>query len=150
MSQPLQVTPSIQNGTVGPGLWRVVGGEHCSWSQNGPYKGNWRGGDAFDLHDVQHGPVYAEVVPAVGSFQASGVGRSGSPAVRDLPLATPGQPFGPGDFRVGVPSSAPGTYTAPGWKLEPPYLSCTWACVRNFTFGANTIIASGARSPTSR
>jgi hypothetical protein len=135
-SEPLQVTHTLQNGTAGPGLWRSLGGDNCSWAQNGTYKGNWRGGDNIDQHAMHGGPVYAQILDTPGSFTSYDCVTfwlSGGPF--DRPLATPGQPFGPGDFRIG-PEIAPGTYTAPGGR-------CSWQRLTDFTFSGRDIIESG-------
>jgi len=145
-SQPLRVTPTIQNGTAGSGLWRSVGGDNCTWTQNTTYKGDWRGGDAINVHTMHGGPVYAQILDTDGSFTAPGCGSFwlvGGPW--DLPLATPGQPFGPGDFRVGY-EVAPGTYVAAGRPDDPAAPPCLWQRLSAFTFAPDAIIQSNGET----
>ena len=52
------------------------------------------------------------------------------------PLATPGQPFGVGDYLVGS-EIAPGTYTA---QVRGDPSTCGWARVRDFQGTANSVI----------
>jgi hypothetical protein len=115
-SQPVHVTPQIQNGTAGPGLWRSLGGDECVWTQRMTLRSSWRGGDMINTHTVYSGPVDAQILDHAGSFTGTGCSSFwlvGTPW--DRPLATPGQPFGAGDYRVGgFSSSGCGTWTKIG------------------------------------
>jgi len=146
-SQPLHVTPQLQNGTAAPGLWRSLGGDDCTgWAQYTTYKGSWQLGDVINFHQMHGGPVYAQIVDADGRFAAPGCASFwlvGGPW--DRPLATPGQPFGPGDFRVGD-EVAPGTYVAPGVAAGDWTDRCVWQRVSDFTFGPGSVIQSGTSS----
>jgi hypothetical protein len=132
----------LQNGTAAPGLWRSLGGDDCSWTQRTTYKGSWLHGDLIAFHRIHGGPIYAQIVDRDGSFDAPGCFQfwlAGMPW--DRPLATPGQPFGPGDFRVGD-EVAPGTYVAPGGSDDPMSVPCIWARVNDFRFGPESFIES--------
>ena len=141
--QPLHVTPQVQNGTAGPGLWRSLGGEDCTgWSQYTTYKGSWQLGDLINMHQMRGGPVYAQIVDADGRFDARGCAPFwlvGGPW--DRPLATPGEPFGPGDFRVGY-EVAPGTYVGAGRPDAVGGPPCLSQRVNSFTFGPDAAIQS--------
>jgi hypothetical protein len=143
-SKPLHVTPQIQNGTAGPGLWRSLGGDDCTgWGQYTTYKGSWEHGDHLQSHSMYDGPVDAQIIDANGRFSAPGCASFwlvGGPW--DRPLATPGQPFGPGDYRVGY-EVAPGTYVAPGEPNTPDARPCVWMRVSAFRFNTfETVIES--------
>ena len=68
------------------------------------------------------------------------------------PLATPGQPFAAGDYKVGV-EIAPGTYTSPGAPTANPKRACFWARLSGFggtlaDVMQNNVSTSGAQSVT--
>lgn len=123
-----RVTPTLQNGTASPGLWRTLGSvtppniygiASCGWLRTSALLPP--GTDVLTSPDViahewdgPTGPQYVEIKPTDIGFYTQGCfpwWQDGGPFSR--PLATPGQPFGPGEFKVGD-EVAPGTYHVEG------------------------------------
>jgi hypothetical protein len=143
---------SFGAGGVSPGLWRSLGGGEepgpfpfsggCTWGTPGHYRGGGSGG-----------PVYAEIRSTDSEIWVSGrcapFWQVPGPFAR--PLATPGKPFGHGDYLVGY-EVAPGTYASSSsgapYPEDAPH--CQWSRVRDFqdtSPGSASIIASGGDGP---
>jgi hypothetical protein len=144
-------------GKVSPGLYRTLGTDHvtggwCNWQRldasgavvgQGPWvpPAPYAGDSATET-----GPLYTDILPSDATFTSHSCAlfwKVSSPGSN--PQATPGEPFGPGDFLVG-PEVAPGTYTAPQIGF-----SCSWARVRDFRGSPSSIIQQGgsvASTPT--
>ena len=116
---------SFGAGGVSPGLYRSLGktadSENCTWTQSPQSFGTpFLGGGSSD------GPVYMELT-GLGNGYLTVTGCITFwkvPSPWDRPLATPGQPFGNGDFLVGY-EVAPGVYQAGATKV----VDCTWTRV---------------------
>jgi hypothetical protein len=124
---------SFGAGGVPPGLYHSLGpakvGGACDgltslWYPGSPTVPSY-------LFSLQ-GPAWVEISPQDPSFQTEGCfpfWQEPGPFAR--PLATPGQPFGPGTFKVGY-EIAPGRYRATGGTYQQPspgsdpYPACTW------------------------
>jgi hypothetical protein len=132
------VTQQVQNGTIGVGLWRSLGGDACYWARLRAFSG--QPGDVI-ADDLSHdGPRYVQVLPTDAGFEQSGcLPFWQEPGAFARPLATPGQPFGPGDFKVGY-EVTPGVYRSPGADPARPKSVCYWARLSGFTGGLGDVI----------
>ena len=147
---------SFGAGGVSPGLYRSLGktadSENCTWRQSFESFGT-----PFFTGGSSDGPVYMELTGG-GNVYLTVTGCITFwkvPSPWDRPLATPGQPFGNGDFLVGY-EVAPGVYQAGATDGE-----CRWTRVRNYeghlTLRAippgppieDEVIAGGTASPGS-
>jgi hypothetical protein len=79
------------------------------------------------------GPQYVDVKQRDAGLEISGC--LWDAAANTPPFATPGQPFGPGQYVVGA-EIGPGRYSAPGSE------SCYWERVRSFSGKTRVIIAN--------
>jgi hypothetical protein len=121
------VTETPHDGTVTPGLWRTLGGTNCSYAWTSPGLPFF-----FPSQIGAEGPQLVEIAPPASLFVSNGCApwwQEPGPFAR--PLATPGAPFGPGDYQVGY-EIAPGTYTNdPSTATRPN--DCSWARLYDFT-----------------
>jgi hypothetical protein len=145
------VTATIQKDTAAVGLWRTLGGDACYWARLRAFSGQ---PDDVIADDLSHGgPRYAQILPTDAGFKQSGClpfWQEPGPWAR--PLATPGEPFGQGDFKVGY-EVAPGTYQSPGADPAHPKSVCYWARLSGFsgTLGdviENKVSTGGAETVT--
>jgi len=115
---------SFGDGGVSQGLYRSLGktadADTCVWSQGYPSQTPRGGGESTD------GPVYMEIVNAFEVEISGCITFWKVPSPWDRPLATPGQPFGNGDFLVGY-EVAPGVY-----RPSPSGTVCSWARMNTF------------------
>ena len=107
---------------IAPGRYRAVGlSESCRWYRRASF-----GGMHSDGYESPLGYGRASVVDIAATdagFETSGCGTWTSVLT---PIATPGQPFGDGDYIVG-PEVAPGRYFA-----YPPSGDCRWYRLEDF------------------
>jgi hypothetical protein len=119
------VTSTLQNGTLTPGLWRTLRGWQCSYwytLKNDPT------GTNYYSDSQSEGPQLLEVTSAMATVTVHNcVPFWQEPGPFAKPLATPGQPFGPGTYQVGY-EIAPGTYTA----TVPGPARCEWVRLKDF------------------
>jgi len=115
---------SFGAGGVSPGLYRSLGktaaADACVWSQGVPAQTPRGGGGSAD------GPVYMEIVSTTDVEISGCITFWKVPGPWDRPLATPGQPFGNGDFLIGY-EVAPGVY-----RPSPSGTVCSWARMNTF------------------
>ncbi len=132
------VTEHVQNGTAGVGLWRTLGGDACYWARLRAFSG--QPGDVI-ADDLSHGgPRYVQILPTDAGFKQTGcLTFWQEPGPWAQPLATPGQPFGAGDFMIDY-EVAPGVYQAPGADPATPKRVCYWARLSGFTGTLGDII----------
>jgi hypothetical protein len=126
----IYATGSLGSGGLPPGLWRTIGGDACYWARLQAFSG--QPGDVI-ADDLSHrGPRYVQISATDAGFEQRGcLPFWQEPGHFAKPLATPGQPFGPGDFKVGY-ELAPGVYTSPGASSVKPKAACYWARLTGF------------------
>jgi len=121
--------PAPAPGDYQAGLWHSKGGSGCYWARLSGFGGTL---DEIIANDFSTGgPRYVQVDPTDAGFETSGCDpwyRDGFDA-EPGPQATPGQPFGPGDYKIGVEVAA-GRYQSAG-PSDPGGL-CYWARLRGF------------------
>jgi len=131
-----------QPGGVAPGLYRTAGSQAgpatCGWERRDP------SGGLVAQFGSMGGPQYVQIEPTDGSF-FSHFCQERLVASLVAPQATPGQPFGQGDFRVGY-EVAPGTYTSPG-NGGLPGPGCYWNRVSGFSHEVSDNLPSDPRLP---
>ncbi len=127
-------------GGLPSGLWRSLGGDACYWARLRAFSG--APGDVI-ADDLSHGgPRYVQIAANDAGFRQTGCyafWQEPGPYAR--PLATPGQPFGPGDFAVSY-ELAPGVYRSPGADPAFPNRLCYWARLSGFGGTAGEVLAS--------
>lgn len=140
------ITATLRNGTISGGLWRTLGGEDCRWNVQVLrwWGGGWpAGAEGPQLAEI---PQISESSEGLAAFNTSGCSawwREPGPFAR--PLATPGQPFGAGEYQVGY-EIASGTYRAShpspvADKTDPS--TCYWARLSGFGGSASVIVDGG-------
>ena len=115
------------NEPFSPGLWRTQGGPSCYWER---VRGD---GSIIDNDFSTGGPRYAYIGGNDAGFHTRGCitfWRDTPPGINPVPLATPGQPFGDGDFKVHS-EVAPGVYWAQGASADGQG-GCYWARLSSF------------------
>ena len=131
-----QVTPTVQGGTIGVGLWHTFGGDGCYWARLRGFSGSV--GDIIANDFSSGGPRYVETKGTDAGFLTEGclpwVQSGGQFDHLIGPDAVTGR-WNDGDYRVG-PEILPGTYqaaAAPG---------CYWARLSGFSGELSDIIAN--------
>lgn len=125
---------SFGAGGVSPGLWRSLGGDGCYWARLANFSG---GVDSIIANHLGKGPTYVQIEASDAGFEQSRcVPFWQEPGPFAKPLATPGQPFGEGEFKIGY-EVAPGRYQA----NPAPGESCYWERLSGF-HGTGEIIAN--------
>ena len=125
---------SFGDGGVPPGLYRTIGGSACYWERLRNFSGDLNSIIANEFSSWE--PQWVEVKPSDAGFKTSGcVTWWMYPQYpKAIPLATPGQPFGPGMFMIGYEIS-PGRYVASGQ-------GCYWARLRDFSGEIGSLITN--------